>query len=254
MNILFLGDVVAESGRNAVISTLPALKAEYSPDLTVVNGENAAYGKGITQKIYNELTEAGADIITLGNHAFSKREIIPVMDQCANMIRPVNMDGVGRTYAVREICGRKVAVINLLGRVFMDIATETPFDAMERILEKICADVIIVDIHAEATSEKVLFAEYFKERVTAVIGTHTHVQAADERIISGCAFITDAGMCGPCGSVLGRDREEVIRKVIFKEKTRFTPADTPSVICGVLVGINEETCRAESIRRIQIRP
>ncbi len=256
MNILFLGDVVAKSGRDAVISQLPQLKKKYSADFTIINGENSAHGKGITYKIYQSLKDAGADVITLGNHTFSKSEIKGNFIQCPDMIRPGNLEpqDIGRPYIIKECCGRKIAVVNLLGSVFMDIATEEPVTVMHRLLKEINADVIIVDLHAEATSEKQVFFQVFRDQVTAVIGTHTHVQTADEQIIKGCAYITDAGMCGPFESILGRDIDEVISRMVYKEQTRYTPSEKPSVICGVLIRTDDTTNRSVSIERIQIRP
>ncbi|MCR5228961.1 MAG: TIGR00282 family metallophosphoesterase [Solobacterium sp.] len=256
MNILFLGDVVARSGRDAVISYLPQIKKQYSADFTIINGENSAHGKGITSKIYRQLKEAGADVITLGNHTFSKSEIIGNFSQCPDMIRPANLEpaDIGKPYIIRECRGRRIAVVNLLGTVFMDIAAGDPVTAMNSLLQEIDADIIIVDLHAEATSEKQVFYHIFRSRVTAVIGTHTHVQTADEQVTDGCAYITDAGMCGPFDSILGRDTDEVIRRMVYREQTRFTPSDKPAVICGILIRTDDATNRCISAERIQIRP
>ena len=256
MKILFLGDVTARSGRDAVIAELPRLKQEYGADFTIVNGENAAHGKGITTKIYRALHEAGADLITLGNHAFSKSEIITGMDNCPDLIRPANLEpqDAGRYLAVRECNGVRIAVINLLGNIFMDCATESPFAAMDRILPQVQADVILVDLHAETTSEKQLFFHRYRNQVSAVIGTHTHVQTADECVLGGCAFISDAGMCGPYESIIGRSIEEVMARTIDKVQTRFTPAEGPAILCGVVIEIDDSTGRALSIQRIQKRP
>ena len=257
MKILFLGDVVAKSGREAVINNISAIQQANGIDFTIVNAENAAHGKGITQKIYNQLIDAGADVITLGNHAFAKKEIHGVIDDCPFMVRPANLNPVelGSSMVIRECCDKKITVINLLGRIFMNMATDDPVLVLEEMMEKeIEADIIIVDLHGEATSEKIIFAEYFAERLTAVIGTHTHVQTADERLIKGCAFITDAGMCGPWDSVLGRDIEEVISHHVDKETTHYLPASGPSVICGCIIEVDDTTNRAVGIERLQIRP
>ena len=255
MNILFLGDVVARSGREAVIADLPALQKEYAADFTVINGENAAHGKGITKKIYNQLIEAGADVITLGNHAFSKREILQDINSCPAMVRPANMEPLhaGSSCVIKECKGKRIAVINILGSAFMN-STGHPILVMEELLKGLEAGIILVDLHAEASSEKILFARYFSEKVTAVLGTHTHVQTADETIINGCAFITDTGMCGPYDSVLGRDTGEVLARLLNDMSTYYKPATGRVVICGCLIEIDDETNRAVRITRIQKRP
>lgn len=255
MNILFLGDVVARSGREAVVRDLPALQREYGADFTIVNGENAAHGKGITKKIYKQLMAAGADVITLGNHAFSKREILDDINDCPAMIRPANMEPLhaGSSCVIKECHGKRIAVINILGMAFMN-ATAHPIPVMEELMKGLEADIIIVDLHGEATSEKILFARYFSEKVTAVIGTHTHVQTADETIINGCAFITDTGMCGPYDSVLGRDTGEVLSRLLDDMPTYYKPASGRVVICGCLIEVDDKTNRAVRITRIQKRP
>lgn len=255
MNILFLGDVVARSGRQVVKDRLPALKKEYSVDFTIVNGENAAHGKGITLKIYNEFMRAGVDAVTLGNHAFAKHEVIPMFDQCPNLIRPVNMDHEhGNGYVIYQVGTKRLAVINVLGMAFMTGYEEEPVPALERLLDQISADIIIVDLHAETTAEKSILMNHFKSRVAAVIGTHTHVQTADECIRDGCAYITDVGMCGPYDSILGRDTEEVLKRYIAKEQTIYKPSSSKAILCGCVIQIDETTNRAAAITRIQIRP
>ncbi len=255
MKILFLGDVVAKTGRIAVINRLADLKRRYEADFTVINGENAAHGKGITSAIYDELIAAGADVVTLGNHAFSKSAITDRLKQCPYLIRPANMapENVGRSWVIRECKGKRIAVVNILGGVFMDQALGESYPVMDRILQEIDADIILVDLHAEATGEKELFWFRFRDRVSAVIGTHTHVQTADERVVNGCAYISDVGMCGSFDSVLGRDSEELIARSLG-EPTRYTPAETPAVICGVVIEIDDSTNRAVGITRIQERP
>ncbi|MBQ6451568.1 MAG: TIGR00282 family metallophosphoesterase [Solobacterium sp.] len=256
MKILFLGDIVGKSGRSAVSARLLSLRTELQADLVIVNGENAAHGKGITTKIYRELKTAGADVITLGNHAFSKGEIKAQLDQCPDMIRPANMEpeDIGISWIVKEVCGKRVAVVNLLGSIFMDAATESPFAAMDRILPGIDADIIFVDLHAEATSEKEIFLHVYKDIVTAVIGTHTHVQTADEQIRDGCAYLSDAGMCGSFVSILGRDIDEVLQRTLNNQKTHFMPSEGPAILCGCLIETDDDTNRAVRITRIQERP
>ncbi|NLP22822.1 MAG: TIGR00282 family metallophosphoesterase [Erysipelotrichaceae bacterium] len=256
MKILFLGDVVGKAGRRIVNEKLSLLKKEYNIDFTIINGENSAHGKGITHKIYNNFKNVGVDVITLGNHAFSKREIIEHLDDCPDLIRPLNIEpkDVGKGIIIKEVLDKKIAVVNLCGNVFIDNCTESPFDVFEKVLPEIEADIIIVDLHAEATSEKVTFFEYYKDKITAVLGTHTHVQTSDERIKDGCAFITDVGMCGAYDSVLGRDIEEVFDLNIKKIPSRFKPAEGPAILCGVIIDIDDNTNRAINIKRIQIRP
>jgi metallophosphoesterase (TIGR00282 family) len=258
MKILFLGDVVARSGRTALRERLPVLKAEFQADFIIVNGENAAHGKGITERIYKAFKEAGADVITLGNHAFSKSEILNKINDCPDLVRPVNLvpRDRGSGYLVRCVNGRRIAVVNLLGGAYMDCADESPFTCMQHLLPELkrCSDIRIVDLHAEATSEKELFFYMFQEEVTAVIGTHTHVQTADEQIRAGCGYITDVGMCGPFDSILGRDPQEVMRRTLKNEATHYTPSEAPAMVCGVVLDIDEETCRTRTIVRFQERP
>ena len=256
MNILFLGDVVGKAGRQIVDEKLSLLKKEYRIDFTIVNGENSAHGKGITNKIYNNFKNIGVDVITLGNHAFAKREIIEHIGECSDLIRPINIEPkeIGNGMLIKTKFNKKIAVINLCGQVFIDNCVESPFDALNKVLSTLVADIIIIDLHAEATSEKVTFFEYFKSKLTAVLGTHTHVQTADERIKDGCAFITDVGMCGAYNSVLGRDIEEVFDLNIRKIPSRFKPAEGPAILCGVIIQIDDKTNRAVNIKRIQIRP
>lgn len=257
MKILFLGDVVAKSGRQAVSHRLKALQQSCGADFTIVNGENAAHGKGITTRIYRAFKDDGVDVITLGNHAFSKHEILDHLDECSDMVRPVNLEPVsgGQGWLVRNVKGIRIAVVNLLGQVFMETATEDPVVTMHRLLPELqrCADVIIVDLHAEATGEKEMFCHMFADQVTAVIGTHTHVQTADEQVYRGCAYLTDAGMCGPFDSILGRDTQELIRRR-QGEAVKFTPSEMPAMICGALIEIDDVTHRAVNITRIQERP
>ena len=256
MNVLFLGDIVADSGVQTVEKNLCMLKQTYNVDFTIANAENSAAGKGITKAIYDLLIECGVDVVTLGNHAFSKKDIIPKLNYCPFLVRPVNAEPMhlGHTFVIRECKGLKIAVINILGNAFMNGTAGDPILAASRTLNRLKADIIIIDFHAEATSEKMVFFEYFKHNCTAVIGTHTHVQTADEKVEEGCAFICDAGMCGPYDSILGRSKSEIMRHMIHGCSTKYSAASGPSVICGVIISIDETTCRAQSIKRIQIRP
>lgn len=256
MNILFLGDIVADSGIRAVTSSLSDLKKQYRIDFTIANGENAADGKGITVPIYDELRQAGIDVITLGNHAFSHHQIVNSLKQMDHLIRPANMEplNVGQSYILCPCHGRQIAVVNLLGSAFMHACAGDPYLYAERMMKNIHADIIIIDFHAEATSEKETMLEIVKEKAAALIGTHTHVQTADEKIEEGCAFICDAGMCGPYDSILGRDKDEVLAKLVTRHATRYQAASGEPVICGVVIEIDDVTNRAVHIQRIQRRP
>lgn len=254
MNILFVGDIVGKSGRNVVNKFLPFLQEKYDVDFTIVNGENSAHGKGISLKIYNQLKNLNVDVITLGNHAFSKKEILNHLDETNDLIRPFNMNIKEGNYIItKTVHNKKISVLSMLGNIFMDVSDEDPFVSTANILKNLDSDIVIVDFHAEATSEKALFFEYFKDKLSAVIGTHTHVQTADERIKDGCAFISDVGMCGAIDSILGRDIEEVIDNQIYKNKTRYKPADGRAVLSAVLLKFDDISDKAISIERIQIR-
>jgi len=256
MNILFIGDVVGKSGRQAVYRVINDLKAEHSIDLTIANAENIAHGKGITLKLYKELIENGVDVITLGNHAFAKNEILNDIDACERMIRPINLYplNVGKGY-IDVVCKHHpIRIINLCGSVFMDNVSEPPFNVMNVLLKDKTPQLVLVDIHAEATSEKLAFANMFKHNCVAVIGTHTHVQTADERIMEGCAYISDVGMSGPFDSIIGRDTKEVLDRFTGKITKGYTVSENPAQICAVVVEIDESSLRALNIKRIQIRP
>jgi len=256
MNILFIGDIVGKTGRSAVFARLPLLKSQYSIDLTIANGENVAHGKGITQKLYQEMLSNGIDIVTLGNHAFSKSDIMDFIQDSKQLVRPVNLMPTehGQGYVDIKVKGLPVRIINLCGSVFMENIYESPFICMQDLKESSKGKIVIVDFHAEATSEKIAFTHMYKDVCTAVLGTHTHVQTADERLIGGCAFISDVGMSGPYDSVIGRDIQEVLNRFTGVISRQFTVAEGPAVICGVVVRVNETTLRAESIERFQIRP
>lgn len=254
MKVLFIGDIVGAPGREIVQELLPSIKEEHKIDLVIANGENAAHGKGITKKIYNQLLSYGIDVITLGNHAFSKEDVYSFIDYTDSMIRPANLlpKGYGKTTCVKEVCGKKVAVMNMCGEVFMYDVEGNPFLMMDDLIDNTDADIFLLDFHAEATSEKIAMAYYLKNRASAVVGTHTHVQTADERIIGKCATISDLGMCGAYDSVLGRDVDEILTRFTSDERTRYTIAKGRGYLCGVVVEIEDETGQALSIERIQI--
>lgn len=256
MKILFIGDIVGSCGREMLREHLPHLKEVYGIDLVVGNGENAAHGKGITRKIYQQLLDYGVDVITMGNHTFSKNDVYQFIASADRMVRPANMEPVeyGQHTLVIKVKEKRVAITNLCGEVWMNNVIDSPFYSMEEILNDIEADYYLVDLHAEATSEKIAFTYAFAGRVQAVVGTHTHVQTADDRIVYGTAAITDLGMCGAYTSVLGRDVDEIITRFTTNEKTKFKIANGPGIFCGAVVTINEATGKATHIERIQIRP
>jgi metallophosphoesterase (TIGR00282 family) len=251
--ILFLGDVVGKPGRTIVSQGLPSLKDTHQPLFTIVNGENIAGGVGITPALADELYRAGADAITLGNHAFNKREICGYLDSDKPIVRPFNMaQGVpGRGLTTLEREGIELAVINLCGQVFMDSYND-PFEGFDRLVGDLQTPHRFVDFHCEATSEKVAFGWHCDGRASAVVGTHTHVQTADNQVLpGGTAYITDVGMCGPTGSVIGMDRELVLKRFRTGMPIRFEVADQPGVICGVVISVQRNTGKAVSIERIR---
>lgn len=256
MKILFIGDIVGSVGREMVQSHLPLLKSQYDIDFVIANAENAAHGKGITRRIYHQLLSFGIDAMTMGNHTFAKNDLFNFIDEADRLIRPMNLEPVDAGTGVRifQIKGLRAAIVNLCGEVFMHDIAESPFQCMERILRTTQADLFFVDLHGEATSEKIAFAYAFSNRVQVVVGTHTHVQTADERIVNHTAAITDLGMCGAYTSVLGRDVNEIVTRFTTDQKTRYTIAEGPGIFCGALVEIDEESRRATHIERIQIRP
>ncbi|MBR0385756.1 MAG: TIGR00282 family metallophosphoesterase [Erysipelotrichaceae bacterium] len=256
MKVLFIGDIVGKSGRNALFEHLPFLREKYQYDLLIINGENSAHGKGITRKIYDSLVEAGADCITMGNHTFSKDNIMTFIDEADRMIRPANMEpeNVGKPARIITWKGIRVGIYNVYGTVFMDKATSDPFETMKKLLKEYPSDIRIVDFHGEATSEKYAFMECFKNEVQMIVGTHTHIQTADESIHNGCAFICDVGMTGAYESILGRDTEEVLDHLLNHNNTRYTVSENPGMVCGVIADIDTENKCAVSIERIRILP
>ncbi|MCX5749648.1 MAG: TIGR00282 family metallophosphoesterase [Candidatus Saganbacteria bacterium] len=249
--ILFIGDIIGKPGRETVKKLLPSLKEEFSADLIIANGENAAGGMGINAKKYQELIDSGIEIVTLGNHAWHNKDFTREISECRNIVRPANYPpgtpGNGR------IIYRGIGVINLLGRVFMK-ELDCPFRAVDRIIDELKGQtkIIIVDVHGEATSEKQALGWYLDGRVSAVIGTHTHVQTADERILpNGTAYITDAGMVGPNNSVIGVDTTAIIERFLTQLPKRFEVAkEGPNVFNAVVLDIDESTGKARGIKRI----
>ncbi|MCK0198281.1 TIGR00282 family metallophosphoesterase [Ancylobacter sp. 6x-1] len=243
MRILFLGDVVGRPGRQVVVEHLPRLRRDHALDFVVVNGENAAGGFGITEAIYDDLLNAGADAVTLGNHAFDQREALVFIERAPRLVRPANFPAgtPGRGAALIEATnGAQVLVVNMMGRSFMD-PLDDPFAAIDRELDAcplgLVADAIIIDFHAEATSEKQAFGHWCDGRASLVVGTHTHVPTADHRILpGGTAFQTDTGMCGAYDGVIGMDKEEPLRRFTRKiGASRFEPAAGPGTLTGLAI-------------------
>ncbi|MEH6494890.1 MAG: TIGR00282 family metallophosphoesterase [Pseudomonas marincola] len=260
MKVLYCGDIVGRSGRDAVIEYVPELRKRLSLDFVVVNGENAASGFGITEKICNSLYEAGVDSIVLGNHSFDQKEIMSVMTQDTRIIRPINYpEGTpGRgAAAFKTRSGKTLLVVQVMGRVFMD-PLDDPFAGVDKILNsgKLGGkyDFILVDIHGEATSEKMAMGHFCDGRVSMVVGSHQHVPTADAMILpEGTAYQTDAGMCGDYNSVIGMDKEEPIRRFTRKiNGGRFSPALGPGTLCGVLVETDDTTGLAVNVEPIRL--
>jgi hypothetical protein len=257
MNILLFGDVVGKPGRRALARALPQLAETHRADLVVVNGENAAGGFGITEAIVREIIGMGAHMITTGNHVWDKREGVACLAD-DRVLRPANYpDGApGRGTRILHLpsSGRTVGILNLAGRVFMT-ALDCPFRTADRLIDSLRAETstIIVDFHAEATSEKEAMGYYLDGRVSAVIGTHTHVQTADARVLeSGTAYITDVGMTGPRDSVIGMDRAAVLERFLTGVPQRFEVAGGPCIVSAVAVRVDDETGRATAIESILI--
>lgn len=252
MNLLFIGDVVGQSGCDFLGRNIFQIKKDYDIDFTVINGENSAQGNGITPKSFNELVRMGADVVTTGNHSFKRRESVALYDEQEILLRPANYPkGVaGHGITVVDLFPVKIAVINLMGTVYLD-ALENPFFCIDSILEQIDTPNIFVDFHAEATAEKKALGHYLAGRCTAVLGTHTHVQTSDETILNGhTAYITDAGMTGPEMSVLGVDTQIAVEKMKYHFPVMFRESESPCFINAVVVTFDEKLGKATKIQRI----
>ncbi len=260
MRLIFIGDVVGRSGRVAFAQALPELRGRYGPDLVVVNGENAAGGFGITEAIFREFRDAGADVVTLGNHAWDQREALVFIERAPELLRPANYPPgtPGRGAGLFETgSGRRVLVMNVMGRVMMN-PLDDPFAAVERELGA-CplgegCDAAIVDVHCEATSEKMAMGHYCDGRTSLVVGTHTHVPTADHQILpGGTGYLTDAGMCGDFDSVIGMDKAEPLNRFTRRiNSDRMTPAEGEATVCGVAVETDDDTGLACAIGPIRI--
>jgi metallophosphoesterase (TIGR00282 family) len=256
VRILFLGDIVGKPGRRAVCALLPRLIDHERIDVIIANCENVCAGQGVDPQSAHELLAAGVHVLTSGNHVWRKREIIAFIEHDRRLLRPANFPpgAPGNGWTVCESAdGTPVIVLNLIGRVFMD-SVDCPFQVAEKLIPQLRARarVIVVDMHGEATSEKNAMGWFLAGKVTAVLGSHTHVQTADERILAGgTAYLTDAGMCGPVNSVIGVERELVLRRFLTHMPTKFEVARGPVVVQGALVDIDCETGQARAIQRVQ---
>jgi metallophosphoesterase (TIGR00282 family) len=257
MRILFIGDIVGKAGRQAVEGLLERILADHRIDFTVANGENAAGGMGITPAIASDFLDLGVDVLTSGNHIWAKKEIVPFLDEEERLLRPANYpNGVsGRGMGIFPLGnGKKVGVLNLEGRVFMR-NLECPFRVGEKEVEKLKEQtpIILVDFHAEATSEKVALSWFLNGKVSAVVGTHTHVQTADEKILSGgTAYITDAGMTGPLASVIGIRRQIALERFLTQVPIKFDVGTGEIELQGVVIDVEEETGKARRIERLRV--
>jgi len=255
LKLLFLGDIIGEPGRRAVIDTVPVWKRERGIDFVIVNGENSAGGRGITPRITIDLLRAGVAVITTGDHVWDQKDLASFIDTEPRLLRPINYpDGVpGAGSIVLETPKGKVGVINVQGRTFMQPSLDNPFRVLDAAVARMREEtpIIFVDAHAETTSEKIAIGRFLDGRVSAVVGTHTHTQTADERVFpGGTAFLCDAGMCGPTESILGREIDPIVQRFICSMPVSFPVAHGPVSLCGAMIEIDETTGRALSIQRV----
>jgi hypothetical protein len=258
INILCIGDVVGRPGRSAVSHALPHLIRQHNLHCVICNAENVAGGSGMTPQLYDKLLRYGVSLITMGDHIYRRMEIIQVLEKSDRIVRPANLPAAatGRTAAIYQTqAGPKVAVISLLGRLFMKLPSDCPFRSVDQVLRQLDPEIriVVVDIHAEATSEKIAMGWHLDGRVSAVVGTHTHVPTADERVLpEGTAYITDLGMTGPYEGVLGRRKEKVLHAMTTSMPTPFEVAAEDPRLCGAIISVNAETGRATYIERVSL--
>lgn len=258
ITLLCIGDVVGRPGRFAVSTAVPRLVKDLKIDCVIANVENAAAGSGLTSNLYEKFLRYGVSVMTMGDHVYRKAEILPILEQSDRIVRPANLpdEAVGKQFALFETeAGPKVAVVQLIGRLFMNTISNCAFHAIDRVLERIPRDVkiIVVDMHAEATSEKIAMGWHLDGRVSVVFGTHTHVPTADERLLQkGTAYITDLGMSGPYDSVLGRRKDRVLKALTTGMPAPFDVATGDPRMCGILVKVDGETGRATHVERIRV--
>lgn len=260
MKILFLGDVMGRGGRAAVAERLPSLRTQWGLDFVVVNGENASQGMGLTGEHARILLQAGADCLTLGDHAFDQKDMLRFIETENRIIRPLNFSKVSPGHGARVFeatQGRKVLVTQVLGQVFMKRPFDDPFSAVDAVLKKHrlggLVQAVIVDVHAEATSEKMAMGHWCDGQASLVVGTHTHVPTGDAQILAGgTAYMTDAGMCGDYNSVIGMEKMEPLRRFITgMASSRFEPAEGPATLSGVYVETDDRTGKATKVRMIR---
>ncbi len=257
MNNLCVGDIVGKPGRDVLEKALPELKKKHQLDFVIVNSENAAGGAGLTPRIAKQFLDLGCDVLTLGDHVWDQKELEDFLTENTRVIRPANFpDGApGQGWCIQESKkGQKVGVINLLGRTFMRYQVECPFKQITSIVQEIkkITPIIVVDFHAETTSETVAIGHFIDGKVSVLFGTHTHIQTADETILDGgTAYITDVGMTGPYDSVIGQVKESIIQRFITSRPVKFQVAENKVKLCGIVVSVDDLSGRAKSIERIQ---
>ena len=254
MKILAVGDLVGETGVEKLKRTLPNLQEAEHIDFTIINGENSAGGMGMTSKIYNELNRLNIDVITMGNHTWGKKDIFTFIDD-KKIIRPANYSKgcPGKGYTIIQKDNKKIAVVNLIGRTDMGVLSDNPFTCIDYIIEKLKVDIIVLDFHAEATAEKIAMGYYVDGRITAMFGTHTHVQTADEKILeNGTGYITDVGMTGPEKSVIGMDVDASLKRFVTSLPEKYKLAEGSCMLNGVIFDIDDETNKVKKIYRINV--
>jgi len=255
MRVLFIGDVVGRPGREGLASAMPSLREQHLPDLVIVNGENSAGGVGVTAETAAEIYETGADVITLGNHAYRKREVYGFLDSELRIVRPANYPSAnpGRGHTIVDAAGMRVAVLNLCGALHLQV-DRSPFVVADETIESLrgAADAIVVDFHAEMTSEKVAMGWHLDGRVAAIFGTHTHIPTADDRVLpGGTAYVTDVGMTGSRAGVIGVRREQALEAFLTQMPVRFDTADDDVWVMGALVEVGDDGL-ARSIERVMV--
>lgn len=257
MRILAIGDIVGENGLKKAGEVLPKLKQEKKIDFVIMNGENVADGMGITHKLYKEMLRIGADVVTLGNHTWAKKDAFSFIGEEERLIRPANYSKglLGKGYVIVECKQKKIAVINLIGRTEMNVLSENPFTKVTEILEEIKdrVDVIVVDFHAEASAEKIAMGYFLDGKVSIMFGTHTHVQTADETILEkGTGYITDIGMTGPIKSVIGMEVEASLKRFETSLPERYKLASGTCGFSGCIFEVDDETCRVVKVERVKM--